>query len=839
MIDKAAAEFKAAFSIAQGLASVTAESDYNVIRYSSHKKTVAFLLYDAFFDDPFPILRSSCLVDLITKKITHSDFTAHTNPPVLHRKELLLPPDHPIAAESFALTSLLEEAGLFENSQFIGTQHAWRERLTDAGYDWLFDDPTARYNKLVELATRPTSIARHRTAISRYVLSRPLQWLEKHGYLDNNYSLFDYGCGKGDDLRGLNELGIDATGWDPHFRSTAELTPADIVNLGYVVNVIEDANERATTIQKAFDLAGTLLVVSAQLHSANTGVHQSYKDGVLTSRSTFQKYFSHSELDDFIQAALDIEPIAVAPGIYFIFKDKIAEQGFLEARQRSQILRRPRIYIPRPSESEKQQVLYERHKEVLDSVWARWLELGRVPFPDEINAGLTPLLEDFGSLKRVCRFLVGLNGEDAITVAAEQRVDDLLVYFALNLFHGRPRYKEQPLRLQRDIKSFFRNHTTAIEQAQALLFSVSDPDLLLKECESAYESGLGFLDDEHSLTLHVSQVNTLPAVLRVYVGCASNLYGDLENADLVKIHITSGKLSVMVYDEFNHSPLPRLVERVKIKMREQDIDFFDYGEEFPPPYLYDKSKYLPKSFPSFQEQVEFEKQLAQLTFLNDTKHRLSAEDFDSALKFQNLQIDGFQLSLRSGPKSLDQPCGQYLTYRDLIECGETQSETKIENTPKEFESFCALYDLATHILDPVIDYFGMIRLTYGFCSPELSKKIPGRVAPELDQHASYELKKSGKPVCSRLGAAIDFIVEDEDMHEVAVWVIENTDFDRLYFYGRNKPIHVSFGPDNTGQIVLLLPLDESKLRPRVISIAAFKNSECVASATMVPDDLIH
>ena len=64
------------------------------------------------------------------------------------------------------------------------------------------------------------------------------------------------------------------------------------------------------------------------------------------------------------------------------------------------------------------------------------------------------------------------------------------------------------------------------------------------------------------------------------------------------------------------------------------------------------------------------------------------------------------------------------------------------------------------VLDPVIDYFGMIRLTYGFCSPELAKEVPGRIDPKRDQHAAHELNRLRNPVCSRLGAAVDFIVED-------------------------------------------------------------------------------
>ena len=41
-------------------------------------------------------------------------------------------------------------------------------------------------------------------------------------------------------------------------------------------------------------------------------------------------------------------------------------------------------------------------------------------------------------------------------------------------------------------------------------------------------------------------------------------------------------------------------------------------------------------------------------------------------------------------------------------------------------SFDALQDLAVRVLEPVIDYFGMIRLTYGFCSPERSRAAPIR-----------------------------------------------------------------------------------------------------------------
>jgi hypothetical protein len=90
-------------------------------------------------------------------------------------------------------------------------------------------------------------------------------------------------------------------------------------------------------------------------------------------------------------------------------------------------------------------------------------------------------------------------------------------------------------------------------------------------------------------------------------------------------------------------------------------------------------------------------------------------------------------------------------------------------------------------VEPVVDYSWMIRLTYGFCSQGVARAIPGRIDPKRDQHAACESNRRGRTVCERLGAAVDFIVDDENMLEVAQRAAANTPFDRLYFYGRSTP----------------------------------------------------
>jgi hypothetical protein len=297
----------------------------------------------------------------------------------------------------------------------------------------------------------------------------------------------------------------------------------------------------------------------------------------------------------------------------------------------------------------------------------------------------------------------------------------------------------------------------------------------------------------------------------------------IETLTWSKVHIGSGKVSLMRFDEFDGQALPRMIERVKIKLREQEIDYFAYGEEYEPPFLYRKSRYINEEFSNYPEQVAFEESLEGLSLFGFSGYGPRPDEFLERLTKSRWDVDSFELVRATTIPDLDVLCGQYLTFRRLIECGETQARTGLLNQPKQPESYNALHDLAVQVLDPVIDYFGMIQLTYGFCSPELARKISGRIDPKLDQHAAHELNRLGRPICKRLGAAVDFIVEDESMLEVAQWVVANTPFDRLYYYGDDKPIHVSFGPDHKKQIVRMVSGSSEKLLPRVISSEKFLN----------------
>jgi hypothetical protein len=128
---------------------------------------------------------------------------------------------------------------------------------------------------------KATFIHRHKTAIRRGDFSRPVKCLLRDGLIDKGVTFFDYGCGHGEDIELLTREGIVCSGWDPAYRPDAPRQEADVVNLGYVINVIENPEERAATLRGAWELCRQLLAVSAQVLVAGRGKESiEFGDGV-------------------------------------------------------------------------------------------------------------------------------------------------------------------------------------------------------------------------------------------------------------------------------------------------------------------------------------------------------------------------------------------------------------------------------------------------------------------------------------------------------------------------------------------------------------------------------
>lgn len=623
------------------------DEDWNIIKFSKRDHKITLLHYPSFFTEAYPALERSYTIDLEKHSCRKTNYRGSDNPPILHRKETFLKPNHPHVPVFREVTEEGERAGLYEKPRLIGFKKNWERLIQRKGY------ALDKSGRLIPLCSQQPSkasvpvlnqtIERHRTAIDRHKLSAPMQLLARHDYFNGEFSVLDYGCGKGDDLRELELHGIDVSGWDPVYRAEGRKTRADIVNLGYVINVIEDRKERDQALKEAYAYTQKLLCVSVMIGGEALATQFTpYKDGVITQRNTFQKYFTQSELRSYLETTLKESVVAAGPGLFLVFKDKDEEQLFLSSRQK---IRRYWQHLTQKEKRTKPAISTEKfigkNRFIFESFWQICLELGRIPANDEFELS-ADLRRVAGSHKKAFDAWIDLYGGRDFQLAKQSRKEDLRVYFALGLFEKRKPYLHMPESLKRDLKAHFGTYNDALEDATKLLFSVGDTESLESACkESHARLKCGVLTEGHSFTFHVSLVNHLPSILRVYLGCGEQIYGEYESIDLIKIHTQSGKISLMRYTDFADSLVPELRLRVKIKLHQRDIDFFDYTSGHEPQLLYLKSRYLPENHPGYSLQARFDKKLKSLNLFDFSGFGPDRKSFFNALIANKVSLQNF------------------------------------------------------------------------------------------------------------------------------------------------------------------------------------------------------
>ncbi|MBJ6941744.1 DNA phosphorothioation-associated putative methyltransferase [Vibrio cholerae] len=624
------------------------DNQWNIIKLFKKEFRLSLLNYPNFYTDSYPVLEQSLNVDL--SKLSHKVTCYHSseNPPILHRKETMILPNSKYFELFTTLTNEGEEAGLYENTRTIGFKQSWLNLIQKKGYQLVEGRLVKASIDISRTVDQESGIDRYKTAIVRHELSSPMKTLAKQGYLDGRFSIFDYGCGRGDDLRELEAHGLDALGWDPVFSPDNDKIISDIVNLGFVLNVIENQDERLEALLSAWELANKILVVSVMLaNDSYIAQFQPYKDGVITSRNTFQKYYAQSEFKGYLERSLQEAAIAVGPGIFYIFKDKLEEQRYLQSKyQRHHTWQQ--VTSPQPIESkDRAKLVISQNSSLFNDFWNVCLELGRVPANDEFNrSGEVRSL--IGSHKKVFGLLKEMFDTREFANTQKSRKEDLLVYFSMGLFDKRKPYVQQPESLKRDIKAFFDDYHAAINLATELLFAIADTKLIGEQCVKAHHQlPASILNEGHSLIFHKSYIQKLPLLLRVYVGAALQMYGEIDDTiDLVKIHINSGKLTLTHYDNFEKS-VPYLVERTKIKMADQDIDFFDYIDEARRPPLLNKHLFLDKQSEQYEKQKSFDVRLSKLLGTTATNEViLPRQMYEERLLQAGITVSGFRLNSR-------------------------------------------------------------------------------------------------------------------------------------------------------------------------------------------------
>ncbi|MGK7943678.1 MAG: DNA phosphorothioation-associated putative methyltransferase [Microcystaceae cyanobacterium] len=604
--------------------------DATIVKFNTDKPKISYLFYPDFINDPHPALTLSIVVDLMLETVKFWDYTDTHNPPILHRKETFISPESP-HYEGFKHLSFIEEKlGLLDNSRYIGTRQDWENRLTHYHLTFI-DHYLACHLPIGYHKTFKVEIDRHKAAIVRTSLSRPVRLaLDIELFTSPETTFFDYGCGYGGDIERIAKQGYTSAGYDPYYRPDDPLIASDIVNLGYVINVIEDLQERRETLLAAWELTHQILIVSAQvLINDRTQGLVAYGDGVITSRNTFQKYYEQEELKAYIDQVLENDAIPIGLGVYLVFRDENKAQTFRLSRYHSSA-KTPRIYQNLPK--------FEDHEPLLTPLMEFYTQRGRLPVKGEFPTE-EEIKAEFGTFRRAFKVILQVTEQKDWDAIADKRTQDILLYLALSHFSHRPSVRKLPAPLKADIRAFFGSYQQACSVADLMLCSLRDLHNMAKFC---FNSPVG-KKLNNSLLVHLSALEDLPLMLRLYEGCASQAMGRLEEANVVRLFFNKAKIAYLYYPDFDSNPHPILQTKMMIYMGKATVSYQDYTCEPNPPILHEKDQLVSADYPLYDTFHQLSQQERELGLFDDYKAISLCQGWLSCLAKHQVKLNGHNI----------------------------------------------------------------------------------------------------------------------------------------------------------------------------------------------------
>ncbi len=621
--------------------------DATLVKFATDRPKISYLYYPDFDRDPHPKLHKSIIVDLGSEEVSHRQYHNSDNPPILHRKETFVTPDYPLYQEFATLTQEEVNLGLLDNSRFIGTFKEWNRLLSQQGINFaghhlvcpvdtvdlskknVSIDREGRWGS-PSLSNRGRRIDRHKAALKRKELSRPVKIALEADLLKAETTFLDYGCGHGLDVSILSDRGVISAGWDPHYHPHTPLQAADVVNLGYIINVIEDLAERRKALIKAWELTKQVLIVSAQvlIDDRRRGL-VAYGDGIITNRNTFQKYYEQEELKIYIDQVLGVDSIPVALGIYMVFRSATQAESFRASRLYSR-LSTPRIQAKVRN--------FEDYQELLTPLMEFYAQRGRLPIKGEL-ATEAEIKAEFYSYHHAFKLVLQATDSQEWEAIAEKRRQDLLVYLALSKFGERPTIRQLSPEIKADVKALFGNYKQACMIADILLLHVGDMEKIANLCQlSAIGKQL-----KNALAVHISALEKLPPLLRLYEGCASRNFYRLENANIIKFYYNKPKITYLEYPDFDTLAHPTLKATMEVNLHNLSVVYHDISDEPNPVVLHQKSALLAPDYPGYKKFLRLHKKEQKLGLLDDLQAISRLRGWQRRLAANKVKIEGHKL----------------------------------------------------------------------------------------------------------------------------------------------------------------------------------------------------
>ena len=134
----------------------------------------------------------------------------------------------------------------------------------------------------------------------------------------------------------------------------------------------------------------------------------------------------------------------------------------------------------------------------------------------------------------------------------------------------------------------------------------------------------------------------------MYDGFARAYLGEVEGANVIKFHRRSGKLSYLVYPDFDADPHPALLRCVKLSLRTRQLECYDYAASANPPVLHRKEAFLHPGHPLHARFARLTRQEERHGLLDDAAGIGTRAGWEARLREAGFQLRGHRLVKQGG-----------------------------------------------------------------------------------------------------------------------------------------------------------------------------------------------
>ena len=177
------------------------------------------------------------------------------------------------------------------------------------------------------------------------------------------------------------------------------------------------------------------------------------------------------------------------------------------------------------------------------------------------------------------------------------------------------------------------------EKADRLLFAAGRNDAIDLASRA---STVGKLTPA-ALYVHTSTVGRLPAVLRVYEGCAQVFIGTVEDANIIKLAHVDAAVSYLTYPDFDRDPHPALAESLHVDLQALRARRHDYRSRSNPPILHRKEAFVADDYPRRATFARLTNHEERVGLYADTTRIGTRDGWQEALKAAAVELRGHRL----------------------------------------------------------------------------------------------------------------------------------------------------------------------------------------------------